>query len=114
MNKRDQILIQKTVQLLESAGIQDLLPPVNFGRVDNKGYEFLCCLYGKLGRDLAIQAGDNGGYAKNKCIYMDRKHCNAKLPEKGRQTNNSYLVYQSDGAFRDQADIDKIHLTTAV
>lgn len=107
MNKRDQILIQKTGSTPESAGISPLLPPVNGGRVDNHGYEFSFAYNGKFSKDLLFRAGINGGYAHNKVVYMDE---NPGVPSYQRQEGNpigAYLVYQSDGAFKDQAEIDK-------
>ena len=39
-NKRSHISIQKQGSTPASSGIDQLLPPVNLGRVDNKGWEF--------------------------------------------------------------------------
>ncbi len=107
MNKRDQILIQKTGSTPESAGITPLLPPVNGGRVENKGFEFSLAYNGKISRDLTFKAGLNGGYAHNKVIYMDENPGIPGYQRKEGKPINAYLVYQSDGAFKDQADIDK-------
>src|SRR5204862_2793727 len=71
INKRDQILIQKTGSTPESAGISSLLPPVNGGRVDNQGYEFTFAYNGKIAKDWQFKAGINGGYAHNKVVFMD-------------------------------------------
>ena len=56
INKRDQILIQKTGSTPESAGISSLLPPVNAGKVDNQGYEFSVAYNGKDCQRPAIQS----------------------------------------------------------
>jgi outer membrane receptor protein involved in Fe transport len=70
-NKRDQILIQLTGSTPASAGITRLLPPVNAGRVDNRGFEFSVGYNGTIGKDWRFKAGINGGYAKNKVVFMD-------------------------------------------
>jgi TonB-linked SusC/RagA family outer membrane protein len=106
LNRRDQILIQKTGSTPSSSGISDLLPPVNAGKVDNKGFEFNIGYNSKAGKDLTFRAGINGGYAKNKVVFMDEI---PGIPEYQKQEGkaiNGYLVYKSAGAFRDQADID--------
>ena len=80
------------------------------GKVKNKGWEFLVSYNNSIG-DLRYTVGINGGYAKNEII---------KLPEtpglqpwqlsKGHTfgTNGpAFLVYEYDGVFATQADIDK-------
>lgn len=104
-NKRDQILIQKTGSTPASAGIT--LPPVNGGRVDNRGYEFSVSYNTKISGDLQLRAGINGGYAKNKVVFEDEI---PGAPGYQKQTGKSiggYLVYQSAGVFKDQSEIDK-------
>lgn len=105
-NKRDQILIQKTGSTPASSGINSLLPPVNAGRVDNRGFEFSINYNGKIGNDWSIRAGINGGYAKNKVVFMDEVPGAPDYQRKEGKPINSYLVYQSDGVFKDQADIN--------
>ncbi len=106
-NKRDHILIQKTGSTPASSGITDLLPPVNAGRVDNRGFEFSVNYNGKINRDITFKAGINGGYAKNKVVYMDEI---PGIPQNQKQEGKpigAFLVYKSAGVFKDQADIDK-------
>lgn len=104
-NKRDKILIQKTGSTPGSAGIY--LPPVNGGRVDNKGFEFNVGYNGKAGKDLTFRAGINGGYAKNKVIYMDEIPGAPDYQRMEGKPIGAYLVYKSAGVFRDQEDISK-------
>lgn len=107
MNKRDQILIQKQGSTPGSTGIGTLLPPVNAGRVDNKGFEFSLAYNTKVGRDLNIRAGINGGYAKNKVVFMDEIPGAPVYQRQEGKPIGAVLVYKSAGAFLDQADIDK-------
>jgi TonB-dependent starch-binding outer membrane protein SusC len=106
-NRRDQILIQKTGSTPASSGISSLLPPVNAGIVDNRGFEFNIGYNGKASKDLTFRAGINGGYAQNKVVFAD------EVQEKGREAQyqtgkplNSYLVYKYAGVFKDKADIE--------
>ena len=113
VNKRDQILIQKTGSTPASSGINALLPPVNAGKVENKGYEFNVGYNSKAGRDLTFRAGINGGYAKNKVIFLDEVPGvpdNQKLEGK---PIGAFLVYKSAGVFLNQSEIDanKINYT---
>ncbi|MEO6456230.1 MAG: TonB-dependent receptor [Ginsengibacter sp.] len=107
VNKRDQILIQKTGSTPASSGINSLLPPVNAGKVENKGFELSLGYNTKIGRDLQFKVGINGGYAKNKVVFMDEI---PGAPAYQRQEGKpilSYLVYKSAGVFKDQGEIAK-------
>lgn len=106
INKRDQILIQKTGSTPGSSGISSLLPPVNLGKVENRGFEVSIGYNSKATSKLQFRAGLNGGYAKNKVIFMDEV---PGAPDYQRQEGKpigAYLVYQADGAFFDQAEIE--------
>ncbi|HRN57353.1 MAG TPA: TonB-dependent receptor, partial [Agriterribacter sp.] len=110
INKRDQILIQKQGSTPASAGIGSLLPPVNLGKLSNKGWEFKLGYSDYLG-GLRFSVGINGGYAKNKIDFWDEI---PGAPEWQKSTGASfgsngvnYLAYEYDGVFVDQADIDK-------
>ena len=106
-NKRDQILIPKTGSTPASSGITLLLPPVNAGKVDNRGFEFSLAYNAKVGRDLQIKAGINGGYAKNKVVFMDEIPGAPAYQRKEGKPIGAYLVYKYAGVFLDQADIAK-------
>ena len=104
-NKRDQILIQRNASIPNSAGF--VAPPENLGRVVNRGFEFNIGYNGKAGKDLTFRVGANGGYAKNRVVFMDET---PGIPEYQKQEGkplNAYLVYKSAGVFRDQDEIDK-------
>ncbi len=105
LNKRDQILIQETGSTPGSSGIADLLPPVNAGKVDNKGFEFALNYYGGDENGFEWDAGINGGWAQNEVVFMDEipGAPDYQLME-GKQIG-AYLVYEYDGVFRDEAAI---------
>ncbi len=107
-NKRNQILIQKQGSTSQSSGISTLLPPVNLGRVDNRGFEFKLGYNGQAG-DVTFNVGVNGGYAKNKVVFWDES---PGVPIYQRATGHSvgsngydFLAYVSDGVFRDEKEI---------
>ena len=108
-NRRKQILIQKLGSTPQSSGISQLLPPVNEGEVENKGWEYRIGYNGNLARDLTFSVSANGGYSKNKIIYWDE---NPGVPAHQRATGNTFgtngpafLAYVYDGVFRDAADL---------
>ena len=107
-NKRSKILIPRGGSTAQSSGISNLLPPVNLGRLDNKGYEFRVGYNGKAG-DLTYNVSVNGGYAKNKIIFWDEA---PGVPSYQQSTGHSYglngsdfLAYMYDGVFRDAKEI---------
>jgi len=106
VNRRDQILIQKTGSTPASSGINSLLPPVNAGEVENRGFEYNIGYNGKAGNAFQWRFGLNGGYAQNKVIFMDEIPGAPEYQLMEGKPIGAYLVYQSDGVFRDQAEID--------
>jgi TonB-linked SusC/RagA family outer membrane protein len=100
-NKRDDILIQETGSTPASSGIADLLPPVNGGRVDNRGFEF-SFLYSNNKSAVRWNAGINAGYAKNEVVFMDEIPGAPPYQLQEGKPIGAYLVYQYDGVFRDE------------
>ena len=106
-NRRDQILIQETGSTPASSGISALLPPVNAGKVDNKGFEFgLLYNGGRPGSDFRFSAGINGGYAKNEVVFMDEVPGAPDYQLQEGKPIGAWVVYEADGAFLDQAAIE--------
>jgi len=105
LNKRDQILIQKTGSTPGSSGISNLLPPVNAGKVDNEGFEFALNYYGGDQDGFKYDFGINGGYAQNTVVFLDEIPGAPSYQLQEGKPINSYLVYESDGVFRDEAAI---------
>jgi TonB-linked SusC/RagA family outer membrane protein len=104
-NKRTKILIRRGNSIPGSSGITDKLPPVNLGKVDNKGFEFKLSWNDRAG-EFNYGLSVNGGYSKNKIIFWDET---PGAPEWQRSTGmptGTELVYQYAGVFKDQADID--------
>ncbi|WP_289063656.1 TonB-dependent receptor [uncultured Zobellia sp.] len=105
LNKRDQILIQETGSTPGSSGISNLLPPVNAGKVSNEGFEFSFNYYGGNEDGFKYDIGVNGGYAKNTVDFLDETPGIPEYQKLEGKPIGSYLVYESDGVFRDLAEI---------
>lgn len=103
-NKRTNILISRGSSVPESSGISDQLPPVNLGKVNNKGFEFKLSYNDQIG-DLNFGVSVNGGYAKNKIIFWDETPGAPEWQQSTGRVTNSWLVYDYDGVFKDQAEI---------
>ncbi len=101
--KREDILIARSASIPVATGLT--LPQENLGIVDNFGWEFELSWKDKIG-DLDYNFGMNFTQAKNEIVYMDEA---ADVPEYRKQEGHpmgSYLVYPTQGIFRDQAQVD--------
>ncbi|WP_084153053.1 SusC/RagA family TonB-linked outer membrane protein [Pedobacter jeongneungensis] len=104
-NKRTNILISRGSSVPESSGIVDRLPPVNLGKVNNKGFEFKLSYNDRVG-DLNYGVSVNGGYAKNKIVFWDETPGAPEWQRSTGRVTNSWLVYDYDGVFKDQAEVN--------
>jgi TonB-linked SusC/RagA family outer membrane protein len=109
INKRDKALLAQTGSIPASAGISNILPPVNYGKLSNKGWEFKVGYSGEIGA-LKYNIGVNGGYSKNKIVLWDEA---PGVPEWQKSTGGTFgsngagfLTYVYDGVFATQKDID--------
>ncbi|HEY9487415.1 MAG TPA: SusC/RagA family TonB-linked outer membrane protein, partial [Chryseosolibacter sp.] len=106
-NKRTNILWRKNASVPQSTGLSALLPAENIGEVANKGFDLNLGYRGQVG-DFKFTVSVNGGYAKNEILFWDEA---PGAPEWQRSTGrpmNTFLVYEYDGVFKDQADIDAV------
>jgi TonB-dependent starch-binding outer membrane protein SusC len=108
-NVREQMLIARAGSTPQSSGISGLLPPVNEGELENKGWEFRVGYNGQVSRDFTFNASVNGGYSKNKITFWDE---NPGTPAHQKATGHAFgtsgqafLVYEYDGVFKDAAEI---------
>lgn len=102
-NKRNNILWPKFGSIPQSTGMT--LPPQNIGSVRNRGWEFNIGYNGQSD-NFRYSFGINGGYAQNKILFWDEA---PGAPEWQRTTGRpmyTFMVYQYDGVFKDQAEID--------
>lgn len=110
INKRSKGLFTQEGSIPLSAGISNILPPVNYAELENKGWEFMLGWSDQKG-DLRYSISINGGYAKNKILKWNEP---LGVPEHQKSTGRSfgsngasYLVYLYDGVFATQKDIDE-------
>jgi len=104
INKRNQMLIYKR-DIPESSGLTSRLPPINGGKMQNKGFEFTLGYNGQAS-NFIYRIGVNAGYNKNNVIYMNEITAAPSYQWQTGHQLNAYLAYKSDGAFLNQAEID--------
>ena len=104
-NRRDQILIQLSGSTPASSGINALLPPVNGGKVDNQGFEFNIGYNSDPSSKVRYRIGVNGGYARNKVVFMDEIPGAPDYQRMEGKQIGAYLVYLSDGVFQNAEEI---------
>ena len=112
-NKRSNILWRKSASIPQTTGAT--LPATNIGKVSNKGYEFRVGYNGQAG-DVKYSVSVNGGYAKNTITFWDetpgapewQRSTGKPIPSDVNDPNqqNGSLMYQYDGIFSTQAQID--------
>jgi len=109
-NHRSKILWTKNASRPASAGIT--APAENIGKVDNKGYEFKLGYNTNIG-PVRFNFGINGGYAKNKIVFWDEtpgrpayQLSTGKVLPTDVGDPDAMLLYQYDGIFATQKDVD--------
>ncbi|WP_297336457.1 TonB-dependent receptor [Algoriphagus sp.] len=102
-NKRTNILWQKNASIPQSTGIN--LPQENIGEVENKGFDLNMGTRGNFG-EFQYSFSINGGYAKNKILFWDEAPGAPEWQQSTGKPMNTFLVYQYDGVFRSQEEID--------
>ncbi|MEO6723271.1 MAG: TonB-dependent receptor [Ferruginibacter sp.] len=109
-NHRSQILWRRNASIPQSTGLT--LPAENIGKVDNKGFDFRVG-YNNSIADLRYNVGVNGGYAKNKITFWDETpgrpayQLSTGKPMPSNVDNaDEMLLYQYDGIFTSQKDVD--------
>ena len=109
-NHRSKILWLRNASRPQTTGI---IPPAeNIGKVDNKGYEFKLGYTANVG-DVKLNFGVNGGFAKNKIVFWDEtpgrpsyQLSTGKVLPTDVAFPDDMLLYQYDGVFATQKDVD--------
>ncbi|MFT3705075.1 MAG: TonB-dependent receptor [Agriterribacter sp.] len=110
-NRRSHILWFRNASVPQSTGMT--LPPENIGKVANKGYEFKIGYNDQIG-DVRFNISVNGGFAKNKILFWDETmgtrptyQYSTGHPMPDNPTDpDANLLYQYDGVFKDQKEVD--------
>lgn len=101
--KREDILATRAAAIPDYVGLQ--LPAENFGEVKNYGVEFELAWNHNVG-DFNYNLGANFSQAKSEVLYLAEA---ADVPEALKREGkpiDSYIVYPTDGIFRDQAEVE--------
>lgn len=105
VNKRTQILWAPTASVPATAIPTGLLPPVNYGKVTNKGWEFQLSYHDKIGQ-VRYNVGVNGGYSKNRIDKWDEVPGAPAWQKSTGHPIGSQLYYIYTGIFSTQAQVD--------
>lgn len=104
IQNREDILVTRAAAIPDAAGLT--LPAENIGKVDNYGWEFELSWNDKINDNLSYNIGANYTLAKNEVKYLaEALDTPEGLKREGRPLD-SYIVYPTNGIFRDQAQVD--------
>ncbi|MGN6396057.1 MAG: SusC/RagA family TonB-linked outer membrane protein [Mucilaginibacter sp.] len=106
LNKRTNILWPSRGTVPATGIPAALLPPVNYAKVTNKGWEFQLTYHDNIGSDFRYNVGLTGSYAKNR---IDQWGEVPGAPDWQKSTGHpigSGLYYIYEGIFATQAQID--------
>lgn len=105
LNKRTQILWTQSGTIPATGIPSNLLPPVNYAKVSNKGWEFQVNYHDNIGQ-VRYNVGVTGSFSKNKIDLWNEP---GGVPTWQRSTGHpigSNLYYVYTGIFATQAQID--------
>jgi TonB-linked SusC/RagA family outer membrane protein len=102
-NRYDILTSRGTVSAVFGQG----LPPVNLGKVNNKGYEIELNYNGVITKDVTYRLKATYSVAKNKIIYQDEPAYQYAYQAFTGNSIGMQRVYQWIGFYRDSADIAK-------
>lgn len=91
---------------LGGGSVSTLLPPQNFGIVENKGYEVEATWSDKIGKDFSYSIGGNFSFARNKIIEQDEEK---RLYDYQYETGGSIgrqWAYTSIGIFQTMEEVN--------
>lgn len=99
--------------IINPFGADPLVPSENIGNVDNNGIEATLG-YDKRNGKFHYGVSGNITYAKSNIVFIDEAPGVLDYQRQTGKPLNTYLLYNSIGIFRTQADLDKnVHLSGA-
>ena len=104
-DKRDNILLirQDVPTLIGQANT----PPVNVGKMENKGYELEVKYNKRLSKDFAFDIGGNYNYARNKILYQTEPQRPYPWMERTGKRFGEKFGYIAEGFFNSKEEISK-------
>ncbi|HEX8425397.1 TonB-dependent receptor [Hymenobacter sp.] len=100
-NRYDILTNRGTVSQIIGIG----LPPVNLGKVNNRGVEVQLNYRKDLTKDITVSVGGNYSLAKNKVIFRDEPTPQYPYQRFTGKSIGQQLVYRWIGFYQDEADI---------
>lgn len=102
--RREDILAQRQAAIPDYLGFN--LPAENFGEVKNYGVEFELAWNDAINEDFNYNFGVNFSQAQNEVVFLaEGENVQENLRREGTPID-SYIVYPTNGIFRDQAQVD--------
>lgn len=102
-NRKD-ILIARNQSVPDYTGL--VLPDENLGKVLNRGIEVQLTYRNCFSEDLSYNVSGNFSFARNKVVYLDEAIDTPDYQKKEGFPIDSYTLYESDGLFQTQAEVD--------
>ena len=103
-SERTDILAKRNLSVPEYTGLT--LSDENLGKVSNKGIEAQLTYRNKLTEDLSYSVSGNFSFARNKVKYLDQAAGTPDYQKKEGFPIDSWVLYESDGLFQTQAEVD--------
>jgi TonB-linked SusC/RagA family outer membrane protein len=103
-SKRKNILTKKNASTPDYSGL--VLPDQNIGEVQSSGFELEIGHSKVINPDLSYFVNANMSYAKNKVNFFDESPNVLDFQKKTGYPIDAYLLYQADGIYQTQAEID--------
>lgn len=105
-NKRQDILDVRKSLVTYAGYLKDVLPKMNIGKTENKGWDGEVMWNDRLTKDLTYFVKGTFGYAKNKIIEMDEAPSPYLLSRQTGQPIGTIFGFVSEGFYNSQEDID--------
>ncbi len=93
------------------------LPPLNEGRVENRGFELVLGYQKTIGKDFRLLVNANGAYNHNKVLFLDEVDLPADYAVRQRATGfrlGQPFGYKTAGFFNTQQEIDSWYDQTPI
>lgn len=105
-DRKDILIARGTIPLLSSL-TKELLPVVNMGKVENKGYEVEINWNDHIGKNFDYYVNGNVSYSKNKIVFQDEVEPNETYLWRTGQPVGSIFGYVAEGFYTEDDFIGK-------
>lgn len=110
--RKDILINRSTIPLLTGLS-KEILPVVNMGEVENKGYEIDLSWNDKIGDNFHYYVNGNMSYSRNKILFMDEVEPNEPYLSRTGQPVGTVFGYVAEG-FYNYSDFTDESCTTLV